>query len=153
MKPQHKWEAQWSGHYPCYCHGEWKLLCDGKPVNLDAAGCPFIENNAGTYGEYSAWSKAKIEIRKFSIDKDGVTEIPNKGISLSNKQAVDDLTNGLVEKEFGDTRNILKSISKREDFKETVETINNDPDDSSDGELFDMRSLLLNIDNEVSEEE
>ena len=56
MKPQHKWEAQWSGHYPCYCHGEWKLLCDGKPVNLDAAGCPFIENNAGTYGEYSAWS-------------------------------------------------------------------------------------------------
>ena len=118
-----------------------------------------FDEKAGSYGSVrlAQWykkgtepdeSKAKIEIRKFSIDKDGVTEIPNKGISLSNKQAVDDLTNGLVEKEFGDTRNILKSISKREDFKETVETINNDPDDSSDGELFDMRSLLMNIEPE-----
>ena len=96
-------------------------------------------------------TKAKYEIRKFSIDKDGSTEIPNKGITISSKEAMDDLTDGLVDKDFGNTRNILKSISKRDDFKDTVNNINNDPDDNSDGELFDMRSLLLNI--EADEEE
>jgi len=93
-------------------------------------------------------TKAKIEIRKFSIDKDGSTEIPGKGISISSKEAADDLTDGLVDKNFGHTRNILKSISKREDFKETLDNINKDPDDNSDGELFDMRDLLLNIEAE-----
>ena len=93
-------------------------------------------------------AKAKYEIRKFTIDKDGSTEIPAKGISISNKEAVDDLTDGLVENNFGNTRNILKSVSKREDFKSTLDNINKDPDDSSDGELFDMRDLLLNIEAE-----
>ena len=93
-------------------------------------------------------TKAKYEIRKFVVDKDGTGEIPNKGISLSSKDAMDDLTDGLVDKEFGNTRNILKSISKREDFKVTLENINNDPDDNGDGELFDMRNLLMNIEPE-----
>lgn len=92
-------------------------------------------------------SKAKFEIRKFIIDKEG-TEVPNKGISISNKEGMDDLTNGLVDNNFGDTRHILKSISKRDDFANTVENINKDPDDESDGELFDMRNLLMNIDTE-----
>ena len=96
-------------------------------------------------------TKAKYEIRKFSIDKDGVTEIPSKGVSISSKEAMDDLTDGLVDKNFGNTRNILKSVSKRDDFKDTLDNINSDPDDNSDGELFDMRNLLMNID--VDEEE
>lgn len=97
-------------------------------------------------------SKAKYEIRKFSIDKDGSTEIPGKGISISSKEAVDDLTDGLVDKNFGNTRNILKSLANREDFKDTLNNINKDPDECSDGELFDMRNLLLNIETEESEE-
>lgn len=96
-------------------------------------------------------SKAKYEIRKFSIDKDGSTEVPNKGVTISSKEAMDDLTDGLVDKNFGNTRNILKSVSKREDFKDTLENINKDPDDNSTGELFDMRSLLLNIDADEEE--
>ena len=93
-------------------------------------------------------SKAKYEIRKFVVDKDGSGEIANKGITISSKEAMDDLTDGLVENNFGNTRNILKSVSKREDFKDTLENINNDPDDNGDGELFDMRSLLMNIETE-----
>ena len=92
-------------------------------------------------------SKAKYEIRKFIIDKDG-SEKANKGVSISSKEAMDDLTDGLVDKDFGRTRNILKSLRKRSDFKETLDTINDDPDDGSDGELFDMRDLLMNIETE-----
>lgn len=121
-----------------------------------------FDEKAGSFGSVrlSQWykkgtepdeTKAKYEIRKFSIDKDGSTEIPSKGVSISSKEAMDDLTDGLVDKNFGNTRNILKSISTREDFKDTVENINKDPDDSSDGDLFDMRTLLLNIETEEEE--
>ena len=122
-----------------------------------------FDEKAGSFGavRLSQWykkgtepdeNKAKYEIRKFSIDKDGVTEIPNKGVSISSKEAMDDLTDGLVDKNFGNTRNILKSVSKRDDFKDTLNNINNDPDDNSDGELFDMRNLLLNIEPDNDDE-
>lgn len=118
-----------------------------------------FDEKAGSFGavRLSQWykegsepdeSKAKYEIRKFIIDNKTGSEIANKGVTISSKEAMDDLTDGLVDNDFGKTRNILKSISKREDFKSTVENINKDPDDSSDGELFDMRSLLMNIEAE-----
>lgn len=121
-----------------------------------------FDEKAGSYGtvRLAQWykegqepnrDKAKYEIRKFNISKDSSEEIPGKGISISSKEAMNDLTNGLVDKGFGDTRNILKSISTRDDFKSTVQNIDTDPDDNSDGELFDMRSLLMNINTEEEE--
>lgn len=118
-----------------------------------------FDEKAGSYGtvRLAQWykkgsepdeAKAKYEIRKFVVAKDGSGEVANKGVSISSKEAMDDLTDGLVENNFGDTRNILKSISKRENFKTTLENINKDPDDDTDGELFDMRSLLMNIEPE-----
>ncbi len=118
-----------------------------------------FDEKAGSYGSvrlaqwYKAGAepnpdKAKYEIRKINIKNDGSGEIPGKGVSISSKEAMDDLTDGLVKNDFGNTRNILKSISGREDFKETLENINKDPDDETDGELFDMRSLLMNIEPE-----
>lgn len=56
MKPQHEWQAEWSGSYPCHCHGEWTLYKDGEEVDLKAVGCPFIKAPAGTFGEYPQWS-------------------------------------------------------------------------------------------------
>lgn len=125
---------------------DYNILFDEKAGSFGAVRL------AQWYGENSEPdpSKAKYEIRKFIIDKTG-SEVPNRGVTISSKEAMDDLTDGLVKNNFGNTRNILKSLSNREDFKSTLENINNDPDDSSDGELFDMRDLLMNI--EVSEDE
>lgn len=120
-----------------------------------------FDEKAGSYGSVrlAQWykegtepnpDKAKYEIRKFNIKNDGSGEIAGKGISISSKEAMDDLTDGLVKNNFGNTRNILKSLSGREDFKNTLDNINKDPDDDSDGELFDMRDLLMNI--EVEED-
>ena len=57
MKQQHKWEAIWTGEYPCFCHGEWQLFKDGEPVDIESAGCPFVhDHHANTFGEYPQWS-------------------------------------------------------------------------------------------------
>lgn len=92
-------------------------------------------------------SKAKIEIRRITVKPEG--EQPLKGISFSSPDAVSELADGLISVGFGNTRNILLSLSKRDDFKDTVENINIDPDDngSEDG-FFDMRSFLLGINND-----
>ena len=55
MKPQHEWQAEWTGSYPCHCYGEWHLYRDGEEVDLEAIGCPFIEADAGTFGHYRQW--------------------------------------------------------------------------------------------------
>ena len=89
-------------------------------------------------------SKAKYEIRKIIVNPDG--EQPMKGVSLSSPKAVGDLAIGLLDAGFGDTRPVLLTLAKRPDFKATVENIDKDPDDEGSGELFDMRSLLLGID-------
>ena len=58
------------------------------------------------------------------------------------------MTEAMVSIGYGDTKKILKSLVEREDFKESVENINNDDEDDTDGEMFDMRSLLLGIESD-----
>ena len=48
-----KWEAEWTGHYPCLCSGEWKLFKDGNELDIYI---PFHKTHAGTLGIYSSWS-------------------------------------------------------------------------------------------------
>ena len=92
-------------------------------------------------------SKAKLEIRKYSEGPDGERAL--KGYTFSTPEGPHELTEAMVDIGYGDTKKIIKSVSKRVDFKESVENINNDEDDSSDnGEMFDMRSLLLGIESD-----
>ena len=58
------------------------------------------------------------------------------------------MTEAMVSIGYGDTKKILKSLVEREDFKESVENINTDDEDDTDGEMFDMRSLLLGIESD-----
>ena len=91
-------------------------------------------------------SKAKLELRKWMVDKDG-TEKANKGYTFMTPEGPHQLAEILVENDFGKTRTILKSISKRDDFKDVL----NDPNDEefgNDGEYFDMRETLLSYSNE-----
>lgn len=86
-------------------------------------------------------TKAKPELRKMYVTKEG--ERMGKGYTFSSIDAVHDLTQGLVTGGFGNTKNILRSISTRDDFLESVETF--DQEENSDGEMFDMRDILKNI--------
>ena len=90
-------------------------------------------------------SKAKIEIRKFAQTADG--ERMMKGYTFSTPEGPGELTVGLIDAGFGETKEILRSVRKRDDFLDAAKTINED-DDNSDGETFDMRDLLLGIDTE-----
>ena len=91
-------------------------------------------------------SKAKIEIRKMYVNAGG--ERLGKGYSFSTPEGPNELITGMISVGFGETKSILKELRKREDFREAVETINDDPDEDSEGETFDMRDLLLGIDEE-----
>ena len=88
-------------------------------------------------------SKAKLEIRKFSEGPEGERAL--KGYTFSTPEGPHELTEAMVKIGYGDTKKLLKELSTREDFKESVENINSDDDNDSDGEMFDMRSLLLGI--------
>lgn len=96
--------------------------------------------------------KAKLELRK--IYTSGAEEKVGKGYTFSTKEGPSELVEGLLGIGYGDTKKCIKTLSKRDDFKESVENINIDEDDSNDdGEMFDMRSLLLSIDSDEDEED
>ena len=92
-------------------------------------------------------NKAKLELRHI-IAKDEGEEL-GKGYAFSTEEGPHELAEGLVHIGFGNTKNLLKSLIKREDFKDSIDNINNDPDDNNDdSEMFDMRSLMSMIDDE-----
>ena len=95
-------------------------------------------------------SKAKIEIRKFTQTSEG--ERMMKGYTFSTPEGPGELVIGLIESGFGDTKDILRSVRKREDFLEAAKTINEDNDENDSGEMFDMRDLLLGYTAEEEEE-
>lgn len=86
-------------------------------------------------------SKAKIELRK--IYTSGSEEKIGKGYTFSTPEGPGELAVGLIKAGFGDTKEILKTVRERDDFLEAAQSINDDPDAGSDGEMFDMRDLLL----------
>lgn len=90
-------------------------------------------------------SKAKIEIRKMYVNADG--ERAGKGFSFATEEGPGELVVGLIDAGFGKTKDILRSVRKREDFLESAKTINDEQDENNDsGEIFDMRDLLLGLD-------
>lgn len=95
-------------------------------------------------------SKAKLEIRKVYINSD--EEKMGKGYTFSTPEGPGELIVGLINNGFGDTKEILRSVRKRDDFLEAAKTINEDTDDScDDGEMFDMRDLLMGMEPEEEE--
>lgn len=93
-------------------------------------------------GEEPDSEKGKIEIRKWIIQKDG-TEQANKGVVFMTEDGPNQLTEILVKNDYGNTKNLIKSLLKRDNFKESVENLDKDDIDNLDGNYFDMRDMLL----------
>lgn len=83
----------------------------------------------------------KIDIRKYNY-KDN-KEIMGKGISLSD-EAAGSLAEVLVDTNYGDTATLLKSLRKREDFKDALanKASTVDGDDSDGEDYYDPSELL-----------
>ena len=96
-------------------------------------------------------SKAKIEIRK--VYTSGAEEKTGKGYTFSTPEGPGELAIGLIKAGFGDTKEILRAVRSREDFLEAANNINNDEDDNTSGDIFDMRDLLLAEDEEDEDDE
>lgn len=96
-------------------------------------------------------SKAKIEIRK--VYTSGAEEKTGKGYTFSTPEGPGELAIGLINAGFGNTKDILKAVRERDDFLEAAKSINDDPDENSDGEMFDMRDLLLSEDTSYDEDD
>ena len=96
-------------------------------------------------------SKAKIEIRK--VYTSGAEEKTGKGYTFSTPEGPGELAIGLIKAGFGDTKEILRAVRSREDFLEAANNINNDEDDNTSGDIFDMSDLLLAEDAEDEDDE
>lgn len=94
-------------------------------------------------------SLAKLELRKWRVQSDG-TERADRGFSFLTPEGPHELARVLVHEGFGDTSAILKELRVREDFKESVNHLN-DEESVGDGEYFDMRTLLEEIPEEEDE--
>lgn len=60
-------------------------------------------------------SNFKIDLRKWFTNSDG-EEIAGKGFSFITEEGPNNLVNCLIDNGFGDTKDIVESISKRDDF-------------------------------------
>ena len=90
----------------------------------------------GNSGEY------KVDIRKYLYTEEG--ERMNKGISLTDNGA-NELTKQLVSCGYGDTKEIIKALSKREEnLADLVNQCNNESEDEDNGseEYYDPKELL-----------
>src|SRR5574344_1465180 len=86
-------------------------------------------------------SKAKLELRKWRTSDDG--EKPDKGFSFLTDEGPHELVNVLLRNNFGHTKDVLKILKTRDDFKESVEHLYDKEEDKEDGSFFDMRDALL----------
>ncbi|MBR6289297.1 MAG: hypothetical protein IKR19_08180 [Acholeplasmatales bacterium] len=95
-------------------------------------------------------SKAKVEIRKIYFQAG--EEKAGRGYSFSTPEGPSELVHGLIKVGFGDTKEILRQVRMRDDFMEAATTINEDNEGSDDGEMFDMRDLFKDIEEEDEED-
>lgn len=94
--------------------------------------------------------KSKLELRRYQITDKG--ERADKGFSFLTEEGPHELTKVLLHNGYGHTKDCLLELKQREDFKESVEHLYDEEELSSDGEMFDMRDMLL-ADEELEEEE
>ena len=119
---------------------------DGIDIVFDEQGSGFLSIRKVQWVEEGVEpdpEKAKLEMRKYIIGKDG-EEIIGKGVPFLTERGPHNLAEELIKNGYGDTKEVLSLISQRDDFKETVENLyTTKKEDSSTGEFFDMRAALL----------
>ena len=83
----------------------------------------------------------KLDLRKWNY-QDG-QERAMKGVTLSDEGA-DELSAVLVEQGYGNTKRLLKALTEREEYDETMAHLNDIEKDTDDGseEYYDPSELL-----------
>ena len=117
-------------------------------VTFDERGSSFLAMRRIQWckdGDEPDESKARLELRKWIVDKDG-TELANKGFSFLTDDGPHELARVLVKEGFGKTDKILEELVKRDDFKDAVNNFGKEEDIESGDDYFDMRQLLTNLD-------
>lgn len=139
-------EKQWNNDFTCKIFKDYGITFDEKGSTWGT-----VRKVQWIKGDKEPdESKAKIEIRKFTQTAEG--ERMMKGYTFATEEGPGELAVGLISVGFGDTKDILKTIAKRDDFEKAVKSLNSDPDEGDSGETFDMRDLLLGYKEEVEEE-
>jgi len=130
------------------------VLFDNIDEIFDERGSTFLAMRKVQWcqeGKEPDESKAKLELRKWRMTPEG-EERADKGFSFLTDDGPHELAKVLVKNGYGHTKDILLSLKDREDFKDSVEHLYDGEDVSSDGEYFDMRSVLLSA-GEIDEDD
>lgn len=117
---------------------------DGMDIIYDEKGSRFLSMRKIQWvneGEEPDPTKAKLELRKYTVDKDG-KEIPGKGVAFLTEEGPHTLTKELIKNGYGNTKEILKELSTRKDFEDSVLNMYTKEEKGSN-DFFDMRSALL----------
>ena len=103
---------------------------------VDEKGNISIAIRKVNWGEESDLSKAKVDIRRWFINKDG-EEAVGKGLHFLTEDGPHTLARVLVEKGFGKTRDILIGIKDRQDFRSSLNTVLGKEDEFYDASAGD----------------
>lgn len=77
----------------------------------------------------------KLDLRKWATNADG-TEVPLKGVSfLDETEGPNNLIQTLITTGYGDTKDTLKSLQDREDFRSSLNSILGKEDDLYDSSI------------------
>lgn len=122
-------------------------------IDPEAVNCVIEErNNTVTMLRKVAWNgrEARLELRKWVVEENG--EKPMKGFSFMTQEGPHNLVHTLIDNSFGDTKTILGSLHKRDDFetslaetigmKKVIEAKNTEVTVQSD-EFFDPKNMML----------
>lgn|SRR5574344_569097 len=132
-----------------------KPIFFGDPIIFDEKGSTYIAMRKTQWlksGSEPDESKAKLELRKWRVTPEG-EERPDKGFSFLTDNGPSELAKVLIENGYGDTKEILLQLKKRDNFKASVDNLfTEDNTSNTDGEYFDMRNALLSEEDEAEEE-
>lgn len=120
------------------------ILFDNLDAIFDERGSAFLSLRRVQWCEVGVEpdrEKSKLEIRKWRITAEG--ERADKGVAFLTEDGPHELAKTLVNLGYGDTKDLLLELKKRDNFKESVEHLFDKEEECSDGEYFDMRTIML----------
>lgn len=130
------------------------ILFDNLDAIFDERGSAFLSLRRVQWCEEGVApdrEKSKLELRKWRVTAEG--ERADKGVAFLTEEGPHELAKVLIQNGYGHTKDLLLELKKREDFKESVEHMFDKETESSDGEYFDMRTIMLSEEDNLDESE
>lgn len=120
-------------------------IVDGFDKIIDEKGSTFIALRKIQWGvgqdEETDSTKVKLDLRKYYNTASG--ERMTKGVSFLTEEGPGELINVLLEENYGNTEDVLSRIMRRDDFKDAVDKVVGNAEESHDSKFFDPREALF----------